>query len=150
MAASYTALHYHIVFSVKERRPVLVPEIAHRTHEYISGIIRTIGGVPIIVGGTADHVHVLARLDKVLAISDALRNIKAGSSKWIHETFPGMRDFAWQEGYGAFSVSISALNRTKRYIESQEAHHRTVTFEEEFMKFLTLHDIPYNERYLWK
>ena len=77
MAGSYTALHYHIVFSVKDRCPALTPEIAQRTHEYIAGIVRTISGVPIIVGGTADHVHILARLDKTSAISDTLRVIKA-------------------------------------------------------------------------
>jgi len=150
MAGSYTALYYHIVFSVKDRRPVLSPDIAPRIYEYIAGVIRVIGGVPIIVGGAVDHMHVLARLDKAYTVSNAVRRMKAGSSKWIHETFPDMKDFAWQEGYGAFSISVTGIDRTKRYIENQVVHHQTVTFQEELLEFLKRHNIPYDEAYIWK
>jgi REP element-mobilizing transposase RayT len=150
VSGSYTSLHYHIVFSVKDRRPLLTPEIAPRVCEYIAGIVRRINGVPIIDGGTADHTHILCGLHQTLAISEALRHIKAGSSQWIHETFPAMADFAWQEGYGAFSVGVTGIERTKRYIENQDVHHQTATFQEEFLEFLARHDIPYDERYIWK
>jgi len=138
------------VFSVKDRQPALTPDIAARIHEYIAGIIRAISGVPIIVGGPADHTHILTRLDKASAISGALRTIKANSSKWIHETFPTMKDFSWQDGYGAFSVSIAELGTIQRYIENQAVHHRTVTFQEEFLEFLKRHNVEYDERYIWK
>lgn len=129
---------------------MLTPDIAPRIHEYIAGIVRTISGTPVIVGGTDDHVHVLACLDKTSALSDILRIIKSNSSKWMHETYPEMKDFAWQEGYGAFTVSVTGIDQIRRYIEKQLAHHRTVTFQEEFLEFLARHNIPYDDRYIWK
>lgn len=149
MAGSFAALYYHLVFSTKDRRLLLQPDIAPRIHEYIGGIIHGLGGNSIIVGGVADHIHALSSIVKTVAVASALRDIKADSSKWIHQTFPEMRDFAWQEGYGAFSISVSGLDAVKRYIENQAEHHRTVTFQEEFVAFLERHQIPYDPRYIW-
>jgi putative transposase len=150
MAGSYSALFYHLVFSTKDRHPFLTPDLAPRLHEYLGGIVHELGGISIIVGGTADHVHLLGSIAKTVAVADALRDIKAGSSKWVHTTFPSLRDFAWQEGYGAFTVSVTGINRVKGYILNQAEHHRAVSFKEEFIGFLERHGIAYDERYIWK
>ena len=96
-----------------------------------------------------DHVHLLVSLDRQVAIADALRIIKANSSRWVHETFPTLSGFAWQAGYGAFAVSYSHLDRVKAYLPRQAQHHRRMTFQEEFLAFLQRHGISYDERYLW-
>lgn len=101
------------------------------------------------IGGTQDHVHVLLSLPATLPVSKAVQLIKGGSSKWIHDTFAGLRKFAWQEGYGAFSVNVSLLEDTIRYIESQGEHHKRKTFQEEYIEFLRRHRIDYDERYVW-
>ena len=102
------------------------------------------------IGGAADHVHILLSLPPTLAISKALQLIKGGSSKWVHSTFPGQRLFGWQIKYGAFSVSVSLLDKIVRYIQDQEEHHRRMTFQEEFVALLKRHNIAYDERYLWE
>jgi len=104
----------------------------------------------IEVGGVADQVHMLVSLPPTMAISKAMQLVKGGSSKWIHETFPEQNGFAWQEEYGAFSVSMSQLDKTIEYIKGQEEHHRKMTFQEEFLALLKKHRIEYDERYLWK
>ena len=101
------------------------------------------------MGGTENHVHLLVSLPATASVAKAAQLLKGGSSKWIHETFQAHRNFAWQEGYGAFSIGVSACDRTIAYIESQEHHHRTRTFEEEFVAFLNRHGIEYDERYVW-
>lgn len=105
--------------------------------------------IALAVGGIEDHVHVLLSLPATMPLSKAVQLLKGGSSKWIHDTFPMHRDFAWQEGYGAFSVSISGVEETKDYIANQEVHHRTKTFEDEFVAFLKRHRIEYDERYVF-
>ncbi|HEY3376090.1 MAG TPA: IS200/IS605 family transposase [Armatimonadota bacterium] len=149
MSGSFAALYYHLVFSTKDRLPFLAPDIAPRVHEYLGGMLRELGGVSLVVGGAPDHVHLLASIDKTIAVADALRAIKAGSSKWIHHTFPTLDHFAWQEGYGAFSVSVTGVDRVKAYIAGQPEHHRAVTFQEEFLEFLHRHHIAYDVRYIW-
>jgi len=150
MAGSFAALYYHIVFSTKDRRPLLPPDIAPRIHQYFGGAIRGIDGIPVIVGGMPDHLHILTAFSKSMAITDALREIKTESSKWISRSFPQLSQFAWQEGYGTFSISVAGIDRVKAYIAGQEEHHRTVTFQEEFLDFLRRHQIAYDERYIWK
>jgi REP element-mobilizing transposase RayT len=111
MGHSYTNLLYHIVFSTKERQAWLDPEISARLYDYLGGAIRSEGGTNLSINGCADHVHVLAKLRQNKAVSDVLRAIKANSSGWIHRTFRDSRDFAWQSGYGAFTVSQSQVER---------------------------------------
>ena len=101
------------------------------------------------MGGAANHVHVLLVLPSTMAIAKAIQLLKAGSSLWIHDTFPSQRGFTWQEGYGAFSLGVSQVEATKKYIESQAEHHRKRTFQEEFLAFLERHKIEYDERYVW-
>lgn len=116
---------------------------------YLGGIARENDMVALKVGGVEDHVHVVVNLRPTLAPSKAVQALKAGSSKWIHETFPALSTFGWQDGYGAFSVSKSNLPGVLMYVEQQREHHRTKTFQEEYRAFLDKHDIAYDQRYLW-
>ena len=150
MAHSYTCLLYHLVFSTKDREPWLESELRPRLWEYLSGAIRSEGGFCILANGVVDHVHLLARLRQDKAVSDVLRSVKANSSGWIHDGFPRLRSFHWQDGYGAFTVSKSQMETVRRYIAGQEAHHRKLTFQEEFLALLKAHEIEYDERYIWK
>jgi len=149
MAQSFCNLLYHLVFSTKERQRWLGESIRARTHEYLGGVVRGEGGVAIIVGGTADHVHILARLRQDKAVSDVLRNIKANSSRWIHEALGDLPSFAWQGGYGAFSVSQSQIEKVRLYVSQQEEHHKRWSFKEEFVALLRTHKMEFAERYLW-
>lgn len=149
MAHSYTNLLYHIVFATKERRSWLKPPIAGRLHAYLGGGIRDEGGTALAVNGTPDHVHILARLRQDKALSDVVRSIKANASKWMHRTFDSQASFAWQTGYGAFTVSESQLEKVRRYILDQEVHHRKTTFEEEFVALLRAHGISFDPNYVW-
>ena len=148
MSSSYCNLLYHIVFSTKNREPWLTPQIRSRTHRYLGGAIRDEGGIAMIINGTADHVHILAKLRQDKAISKAIGELKANSSGWISRMFKDKAGFAWQEGYGAFTVSESLLSKVHRYIERQEEHHRSVSFLEEFKVILKAHGLPFDERYL--
>jgi REP element-mobilizing transposase RayT len=147
---SYISSYFHCVFSTKERRRLITPELRDRLWPFLGGIARQNKMKAIEIGGVEDHVHILLSLPSTMAISKMLQLIKGGSSKWIHETFPEHRLFAWQEEYGAFSVSVSQLDKTIEYIKGQETHHRKMTFQEEFLALLKKHRIEYDERYLWK
>ena len=149
MAHTFTCLQYHLVFSTKERKRFLSPDCIGRIHGYMGGIIRNVGGEPICVGGTDDHVHILCSLRANLCVAEATGKIKANASKWIHETMPSMADFAWQEGYGAFTVSRLNMNAVAKYIQNQASHHKETTFQEEFIRMLKRHGIAFDERYLW-
>ena len=139
----------HCVFSTKERRRTITPELQERLWPYLGGIARENRMKAISIGGVEDHVHLLLSLPATISISKAMRLIKGGSSKWIHDTFPEHRLFGWQEGYGAFSIGIADVERTVAYIENKARHHRTRDFKEEFVSFLNKHGIEYDERYLW-
>ena len=141
MPNSFASLHYHIVFATHGRHPLITGEVAARLHAYLAGIIESQGGQAVLTGGTADHVHVLAALSKNRAITDTIRDLKSNSSRWVHETFPELGEFAWQAGYGAFTVSISGIPRVKAYIAHQAEHHKETTFEDEFAAFLARHGI---------
>jgi len=147
---SYISSYFHCVFSTKERRPFIKPELRERLWPFLGGIARQNKMKAIEIGGVEDHVHILLSLPSTMAISKALQLIKGGSSKWIHETVPKHREFAWQDEYGAFSVNVSQLDKTIEYIKGQETHHRKMTFQEEFLVLLKKHRIEYDERYLWK
>jgi putative transposase len=146
---SYVSSYFHCVFSTKERAKIITPSLQERLWPFMGGIARQNGMTPVIVGGMEDHVHILLSLPPTMAIAKAMQLIKGGSSKWIHETFPEQRLFAWQEKYGAFSVSVSQLETTTRYIRDQKEHHLGRSFQEEFLALLKKHRIEFDERYLW-
>ena len=129
--------------------PVLSKEIRERLWAYMGGIARENDMVAKAVGGFEDHAHLLISLPTTVSMAKGVQLIKGGSSKWLHETFPALHDFAWQEGYGAFGACISNIPETIAYIANQEEHHRHKGFQEEYLAFLKKHDIAYNERYLW-
>jgi REP element-mobilizing transposase RayT len=145
---SFTSCHLHVVFSTKERRRLITADLQSRLWPYLGGIARENKMRALCVGGVEDHVHILLTLPSTLSISKAVQLIKGNSSKWIHETFPAQRDFAWQEGYGAFSIGISGVDDTIKYIQSQPEHHRTRTFKEELVAFLNKHGLEYHEAML--
>jgi REP element-mobilizing transposase RayT len=127
----------------------LTPEIQTRLWPYLGGIARASKTPALAVGGVADHVHILLSLPATLTISKAIQLLKGNSSKWLHEGFPELRSFSWQEGYGAFTIGMSGVSETKNYIGTQFEHHRKKTFQEEFRSFLDKHGLPYDETILW-
>jgi putative transposase len=148
--SAFNKLAYHIIFSTKFRRPLIETEIQKRLYEYIGGIIRTQNGHIIEIGGIEDHIHILANLSPKIAICDAIREIKSNSSKWCN-TLPGQKGrFEWQKGYGIFSVSYSLVDSVAHYIQNQREHHQTKPFEEEYIKFLELHDLAFDRKFLFE
>ena len=124
-------------------------ECEPRLYEYIGGTIRGLGGISLELNGTEDHVHLLAKFRPDRALSDVLRKLKANATGWMHDVFPEVKDFSWQRGYGAFTVSPSQLSKVQRYIEDQVEHHRKKTFEEEYVESLRLSGVEFDEKYLW-
>jgi putative transposase len=149
MANTFTSLHYHMVFSTKNRERWITSDVEERIWAYLGGIAKENKVHPIQIGGTEDHVHLLLGAPASLAPSKIAQLIKGGSSAWIHDTFPNMKGFAWQDGYGVFSVSKSNIPGVVEYIRGQREHHRTRTFQEEYLAFLKRHEIQYDERYVW-
>ena len=149
MAHTFSDLVVHIIFGTKDRLPLIDTALRREMHAYLGGIVKNLGGMPLTIGGVADHVHMLVELKPKIAVADAVEKIKSNSSNWVH-AFGGMRRKSyWQGGYSAFSVSRSNVGRVRRYIEKQEQHHRRVTFQEEYVRFLKQYGIPYDERYLF-
>lgn len=150
MGSTFTSLLFHCIFSTKDRSPEITTDVAPQLSAYLGGIVRSLDGVALAVNGVSDHVHMLISLKPTISIADAMRVVKAHSSKWLHEQWPAKRTFAWQDGYGAFTVSRSNVDAVGAYIARQEEHHRTVSFQEEFVAFLKRHEIEYDERYIWR
>ncbi len=148
MSSSYTNLLYHIVFSTKDRQPLIAAEYQERLYEYIGGTIRGLGGIALAINGTEDHIHVLAKLRPDKALSDVLRDLKANASGWMHDVFPALQDFSWQRGYGAFTLSQTNLSAVQNYIAKQKEHHQIKSFREEFIEFLQASGLEFDERYL--
>ena len=138
----------HFVFSTKGRTPVITSEIQNDLHAYLGGIAREIGGKALIANGTSDHVHLLVRMPTTTSIAEVVRLLKANSSKWVHQKWPKHR-FAWQSGYGAFSVSESAARNVISYIVHQQEHHKRYSFQDEIRAFLRKNNLVVDERYLW-
>jgi REP-associated tyrosine transposase len=141
---SFVSCLLHCVFATKDRRSWLTPEVRQRLWPYIAGIARENRMKTIAIGGVADHVHVLLSIPSTLTIAKAMQLLKGNSSKWIHETFPSLNAFGWQDGYGAFSVSVSGVEETVRYIQKQEIHHQKVSFRDEVATFLLRHGIAFD------
>jgi len=148
MANTYTSLHYHVIFSTKNRERWIVPEIEQRVWEYIGGIARAHRLTALQVGGIEDHIHALVTAPPTIAPFQIAQFLKGDSSKWIHEEFSALRNFGWQDGYGAFTVSKSNIPAVIQYIQNQREHHRKKTFQEEYLEFLHANNIEYDERYL--
>jgi REP element-mobilizing transposase RayT len=142
---SFSSSLYHCVFATKQRQALLTASVCERLYPYFGGIARKHKMGMLAIGGVEDHVHLLLSLPSTLAIAKAMQLLKGNSSKWISESFPPLRNFEWQGGYGAFSIGISGVEETKRYIEGQREHHRSKTFREEVIAFLIRHRIPYED-----
>ena len=149
MANTYTSLHYHFIFSTKNREPWIVPDIEQRVWPFIGGIARKHKMTALQVGGVDDHIHALVTAPPTIAPFQIAQYLKGESSKWIHEEFSELYKFGWQDGYGAFTVSKSNIPEVIRYIQNQREHHRRKTFQEEYLDFLRKSGIEYDERYLW-
>ncbi len=149
MPGTYAQLLLHIVFFTKGRAAYITPGIQSRLYDYMGGIVRGEGGVVYAVGGMADHVHLLLRWRTDGTIADLVRKVKSRSSLWVHQTFSDAARFAWQEGYGVFSVSSSAESDVKAYIERQSEHHKKREFREEFLALLRAHRVDFEERYVF-
>ncbi len=146
---THTHLLYHIVFSTKNREPLITNQAREPLYSYIGGIIREKRGVCIEIGGVMDHIHILTRFRPSIAVSGMVQDIKGISSKWAKGRLRTTKALYWQEGYGAFSVSPSLAPRVIEYIRHQEAHHGSRSFKEEFVDLLVKHDVDYDSRYLW-
>jgi len=149
MPQSLAHMLVHLIFSTKDRKPVLSKEVREELNAYIVGILHHYNCHPIIVKAVEDHVHILFFLAKDVALSKAVERVKSSSSKWIKTKSPALANFRWQYGYSAFSVSQSNTDTVRAYIARQEEHHRKVSFMDEVKKFLDKHKIEYDDRYLW-
>ncbi len=150
MAHTFTDILAHVVFSTTDRTPFLSDIIRPDVHAYIGGILRELRATPIAIGGTSDHVHILGGIPANLAIADCMRIVKTNSSRWLKEKWPDRRTFAWQQGYGAFSVSESNRAAVVHYIQDQARHHQRFSFHDEFIALLKNHGVEFEEQYLWR
>ena len=149
MAQSLGKLLVHIVYSTKNRAPLLSATIRPKLYAYTVGILNTLDCVTLAINGTEDHVHALVSMSRNISVAKMVEDMKRGSSRWIKEQDENFRHFSWQNGYGAFSVSESQTAKVIEYIKIQEEHHRKIPFQEEFMQLLKKHGIEFDERYLW-
>ncbi|HEV3142471.1 MAG TPA: IS200/IS605 family transposase, partial [Gemmataceae bacterium] len=143
MPQSLSAIYVHLIFSTKNRAPLIRPEIEDALHKYYAGILRNLDSPLICAGGTTDHIHILLRLGRKMSIADLVEETKSSSSKWIRTKGVEYRDFYWQNGYGAFSIGQSGVPGVKSYIGKQKEHHRKKSFQEEFRQFLKRYEIEY-------
>ena len=148
MPQSLSCLLVHLIFSTKERHPFLAQnELMLRTHAYLGGILREANCPSLTIGGTADHVHAFFHLSRTQHVAKIVETLKSHSSRWIKAQ--GIEKFAWQRGYGYFSVGQSQVQPLIRYIQNQADHHLKVTFQDEFRQFLRRYEISFNEQYVW-
>ena len=149
MPQSLSSILIHLIFSTKNREPFLSPEIEAELYPYIASIFKVMKSPALIIDGASDHVHTLFSLSRVVTIADLVEEVKTESSKWIKTKGREFRNFHWQSGYGAFSIAQSQIPTVKRYIGRQKEHHRRMTFQDEYRKFLKAYDVKYDERYVW-
>ena len=148
MSHTYSNLVYHIVFSTQGHLPLITNEIKAELYAYMGGLVKELNGKPLIINGIADHVHMLIVLPPNVSVSDAMRFVKANSSRWMKERFG--KPFAWQKGFGVFSVSRSGVDAVAKYIRDQEIHHRKFDFRTEFVSLLEKNGVEYDDKYLWE
>jgi len=149
MSQSLSSILIHLAFSTKNREPFLTPAIDAELHPYMAKIFRELKSPSLAIDGTTDHVHVLFTLARVITVADLVEEVKTSTSKWIKTKGREFRNFHWQKGYGAFSIGQSNVTSLKRYIRNQKEHHRRITFQDEYRKFLKAYEIDYDERYVW-
>jgi putative transposase len=149
MGHTATNVLVHFIFSTRGREPLINLEVWDDLHAYLGGIIREIGGVALCINGMPDNVHILIRMPAKHAVADVARLVKTNSSRWVHERWPQMKNFAWQTGYGAFSVSESGIDAVREYILNQQEHHTRRSFKDEFAVFLKRNHIAIDDKYLW-
>src|SRR6184192_3160493 len=149
MPQSLSSILIHLVFSTKNREPFITPVIEFELHPYLASIFRAMKSPSLAIDGTADHIHILFSLSRVITVAELVEKVKTESSKWIKTKGPAFRNFHWQKCYGAFSIGQSNVTSLKRYIRSQKPHHRRITFQDEYRKFLKRYEIGFDERYIW-
>ena len=149
MPQSLSNILIHLIWSTQDRHPWLNLSIRDKTHAFLAGAVRQMDCEAYRVGGVADHVHLAVRLSRTLSVADLVKEVKTASSKWLKEQDPAFTAFHWQQGYGAFSVGMSQKETLLRYIDTQEEHHRTRTFQDEYRDFLEKYGIKYDELYVW-
>ncbi|MCX8525137.1 IS200/IS605 family transposase [Chryseobacterium formosus] len=149
MPQSLSKMYVHIVFSTKNREPVISREIEEELFSYLGGICKSLECNPLQVGGYRDHVHILCLLSKKVTLVKLLEDVKSSSSKWIKTKDEKFSNFYWQSGYGAFLVNPTEIEVAKNYIQNQEEHHKTKSYQDEFRVFLKKYNIDYNEDYVW-
>ena len=149
MTQSLSKPYIHIVFHTKYNQPLISPEIENDLYAYMGGIIKENQSIPIRINGIENHVHILLVMSKNISLAKLVEEIKKGSSKWIKTKGEEFKKFAWQGGYGGFSVSQYGLDRVVKYIENQKAHHKKITFQDEYIQFLEDYEVDYNEDFLW-
>ena len=149
MPQSLSRILVHLIFSTKNRVPILTPDIQKELFPYLAVVLRDNNCPALKVGGFIDHLHLFFGISRTLSIAKVVEEVKTSSSKWIKTKGPQFAQFHWQSGYGGFSVSQSEAETVIRYIEKQTEHHRKMTFQEEFRKFLERYQVSYDERYVW-
>jgi putative transposase len=150
MAGKHISLLVHFVWSTAGREPWILPAWEDELYKYVGGVLRNKNAKLLEAGGTSDHIHLYASLPSTVSLAEIVNAVKANSSRWIHNEFANRRGFAWQEGYGAFSVSKSSERNVMKYIRRQKEHHRRRGFKGEFIDLLDRHGIDYDRRYIWK
>lgn len=149
MPQSLAKIYIHLIFSTKNRERAVPDDLRPGLHAYMGGVLRDLGCTAVDINTEPDHAHVLFLLSRTESLSNIVRQVKTGSTHWLQDKQPALRHFHWQNGYGAFSVSQSTLQEVREYGRGQREHHRVMTFQEEFRKFLTRYEIEFDERYVW-
>jgi REP element-mobilizing transposase RayT len=149
MPQSLANIYVHLIFSTKERFPFLSPEVRPDLHSYMSTVLANLNSPAVLINSVEDHVHILFNMGRTVTLAQVVEDVKKSSSKWIKTQGLSFSKFAWQAGYGGFSVSESNTPKVANYIQNQEEHHWVTTFQEEYREFLTKHKIQFDERYVW-
>jgi putative transposase len=150
MPQSLASVLVHLIYSTKNREPLITPDIEPELFKYQSAVFKDMKSPAILINGTVDHVHALFRLGRTVALCDVVEEVKKSSSRWIKSKGSAFVDFQWQAGYGAFSLGESGLPAAIRYVEKQKEHHRRKSFQDEFREFLRKYKIEFDERYVWE
>ena len=149
MPQSLAKIYVHLIFSTKGREKVIPRHLHPELHDYMGGVLRGLGCTAVEINTEPDHAHLLFLLSRTETLGDIVRQVKTGSTEWLQRQLPILRNFHWQNGYGAFSVSQSNLAEVKEYICNQQKHHQVMSFQEEYRRFLAKYEVEYDERYVW-